>query len=491
MKARYLTLALAGCLSFAGCAIGPDYARAPTAAPDAYRNAPAPSMQVDPDIAWWRAFGDPVLASLVDEAVRNNYDARVAAVRLEQYRGQLEAARAGLFPQLGATFGANRERRSVFAGTPLAGFDGPDNQFQLRGSVSWEIDLWGKIRRQTEAARANLWAAEYARRGVALSLAASVAQGYLTLRGLDAQLAIAQQTLDARAHALDIFKLRYAHGVISEVELSQAQDDYYSTQAAIPPLRASIAQTENALSVLLGRAPGPIARGQPLGALTPPPLGADTPVALVNRRPDLLQAEQTAVAANALVGAAEALYLPSLDIGAFIGQAAGTMGGLWHGASRIWGLSAGVAQPIFEGGAIQGQVRAARSQSEQARLAYQGAVLSALAEVDTAYATTREAESRLASLDNQQDALTVYSKQSSARYESGYSSYLEVTTAQEKLFSAQLAAVQGRVDLLNGYVTLYKALGGGWGALPDDVRSAGEPSVVAPAPAVPHPQGAV
>ncbi|KVT77114.1 multidrug transporter [Burkholderia territorii] len=480
MNVRILTSMLAMLGTLAGCAIGPGYTRPETSAPDAYRNAPAKAAKADPDIAWWRAFGDPMLASLVDEGVRNNYDARIAAVRIEQYRGQLEIARAGLFPQFGASFGANRERRATFADTPLAGFDAPRNQFQLQGSVSWEIDLWGKIRRQTEAARANLWAAEYARRGLELSVAASVAQGYLTLLGLDAQLAIAQQTLDARAHALDIFKLRYAHGVISEMELSQAQDDYYATQAAIPPLRASITQTENALSALLGRPPGPIARGLPIGTLTPPPLGADSPIALVNRRPDLLQAEQAAVAANALVGAAEALYLPSLDVGAFIGQAASTVGGLWHGASRIWGLSAGVTQPIFEGGAIHGQVRAARSQSEQARLAYQGAVLSALAEVDTAYAATREAESRLASLGSQQDALTVYSRQSNARYESGYSSYLEVTTAQEKLFSVQLAAVQGRVDLLSAYVTLYKALGGGWGALPDDVRSAGEASAAAP-----------
>ncbi|KML46655.1 multidrug transporter [Burkholderia cepacia] len=479
---RTICVLLAFALS--GCTIGPDYRRPETAAPDAYPHAPGLGAQVDPDVGWWRAFGDPVLADLVDEAVRDNYDARVAAARIEQFRGQLEAARAGLFPQIGASFDAKRGKRSIFSGTPLVDFDGPNNQFQLLGSLSWEIDLWGKIRRQVEAANADLWGAEYARRGVALSLAASVAQGYLTLRGLDAQLAITQQTLDARAHALEIFRLRYAHGVISEMELSQAKDDYYATQAAIPPLRASITKTENALSVLLGRAPGLISRGRPIDALTPPSLASDAPAALVSRRPDLLEAEQNAVAANALVGAAEALYLPSLDLSAVIGQAATTMSGLWHGASRIWGLSGSIAQPIFEGGAIHGQVRAVRSQSEQARLAYQGAVLSALAEVDTAFAATREAETRLASLDNQQDALTVYTQQSSARYESGYSSYLEVTTAQEKLFSAQLAAVQGRVDLLTNYVTLYKALGGGWRAMPNAVHEVGESSVVPQAAAI-------
>ncbi len=480
MKMLHLTL-VAATISLLGCAIGPDYQRPQTAAQTAYPHAEGQNTGSAADIAWWSAFGDPVLASLVDEAEHNNYDVRVAAARIEQFRGQLEATRAGLFPQIGASFGADRQKRSLFADTPLSSFDGPSNQFQIQGSASWEIDLWGKLRRQTEAAKADLWSAEYARRGVALSLAASVAQGYLTLRGLDAQLAIAQQTLDARAHALEIFKLRYEHGVISEMELSQAQDDYYSTQAAIPPLRASIAQTENALSVLLGRGPGPIARGDtPLTALTPPPLVADAPVNLLNRRPDLLQAEQNAVAANALVGAAEALYLPSLNLSAFIGQAAGTAGALWHGASEIWGVSAGLTQPIFEGGAIQGQVRMARSQREQAMLSYQGAVLSALADVDTALSATKESGERLASLDNQQDALTIYANQSSARYEGGYSSYLEVTNAQEKLFNAQLAAVQGRIDLLTGYVSLYKALGGGWDQLPDDVRNAGESRVKPP-----------
>ncbi|CAE6801690.1 efflux transporter outer membrane subunit [Paraburkholderia haematera] len=468
-------------LALTGCAIGPDYQRPATADVQRYRHAGAANAQANPDVAWWQAFGDPVLSSLVEEAMRNNYDARVAAARIEQFRGQMETARAGLFPQAGVSFGADRQKRSLFANTPLSGFDGPSNQYQALGNVSWEIDLWGKIRRQTEAAKADLWAAEYARRGVDLSLAASVAQGYLSLRGLDAQLAIAQQTLDARAHALAIFKLRYQHGVISEMELSQAQDDFYSTEAAIPPLRESIAQTENALSVLIGSPPGPIPRGKTLAGMQLPPLDADPPVNLLNRRPDLLQAEQNAVAANALVGATEALYLPTLSLSAFLGQAASTTGALWHGASQIWGISAGLTQPLFEGGAIQGQVRVARSQREQALLTYQGAVLSALADVDNALVATQESGLRLASLENQQKALVIYASQSDARYESGYSSYLEVTNAQEKLFNAQLAAAQGRVDLMTGYVTLYKALGGGWTAVPEDVRNAGETTVAPPA----------
>jgi outer membrane protein, multidrug efflux system len=466
-------------LALAGCALGPDYHRPLTPELQQYPHGGTSAALAHPDIAWWRAFGDPVLASLVDEAMRNNYDVRVAAARIEQFRGQMETARAGLFPQFGVTLGANREQQSTFADTPFAGLDRPTDQYQVLGNVSWEIDLWGKIRRQTEAAKASLWAEEYSRRGVALSLAASVAQTYLSLRGLDAQLAIAQQTLAARAHDLAIFKLRYTHGVISEMELSQAQDEFYAADGAIPTLRQNIAQTENALSVLLGRPPGSIPRGKTLDEMQHPPLDADPPVSLLDRRPDLLQAEQNAVAANALVGAAEALYLPTLSVSAFLGQAANSTAMLWDSASRIWGVSAGLTQPLFEGGAIHGQVRAARSESEQAVLSYQGAVLSAMEDVDNALVAARESQRRQTSLDGEQGALTIYAHQSNARYEGGYSSYLEVTSAEEKLFSAQLAAVQGKVNVLTSYVTLYKALGGGWSAVPDDVRNAGDSTVAA------------
>ncbi|WP_240674646.1 TolC family protein [Burkholderia stabilis] len=339
-------------------------------------------------------------------------------------------------------------------------------------SVNWEIDLWGRIRRQTEAAKADLWAAEYARRGIALSLAASVAQGYFTLRGLDAQFEIAQRTLDARGHALDIFTLRRAHGVISDMELSQARDDYFATQAAIPPLRANIVRIENALSVLLGHEPGPIERGRAISLMTLPPLAADPPINLLSRRPDLLRAEQGAVAANALFGAAQTLHLPSLSLSGFIGQAAGSTGALWHGASQIWGISAGLSQPIFQGGAIRGHVRITDSQREQALLAYQGAMLKAIAEVDDALVGAQQSAARLSSLNSQKDALAVYADQASARHESRYSSFLEVTNAQEKLFNAQLTDVQGRVDLLGAYVALCKTLGGGWASVPRDVQKA-------------------
>jgi len=472
MSARHRLAGACLAAALGGCAIGPNYERPATPEPAQYR-IDTGVLSVAADSAWWDSFGDPVLNTLVETALRNSYDVRIAAARIDEFRGQLMVVRSGFFPQVNLSAAATRQRAGTFNGTPFASLDGPRNSYQLLANASWEIDLWGRIRRQAESAEASLWKAEYARRGVVLSLAASVVQGYATLRGLDAQLEIAQQTLKARGAGLDIFRQRYEGGVISQVELSQAENDFYVTEATIPVLRSGIAQTENALSVLLGREPGPIERGKPVNELQPPPVGADLPAALLSRRPDVLQAEQSAIAANAQLGAAQALYLPAVNLSGLFGAIASSPAGLWHSASQVWGIGAGLTQPIFQGGAIRGQVQTASAQREQAMLAYQGTVLSALADVNSALSNGIETRNRLVSLRQQEKSLVVYADQSSARYEGGYSSYLEVTTAQEKLFAAQLSAVQGQVDVLTGTAALYKSLGGGWPSVPQDVREAG------------------
>lgn len=241
----------------------------------------------------------------------------------------------------------------------------------------------------------------------------------------------------------------------------------------IPPLRQAIAQTENALSLLLGREPGPIERGKPIADLRVPTVGADLPAALLARRPDVLQAEQQAVAANAQAGAAMALFLPSVNLSGFFGALATSPAALWHSASQVWGFGANLTQPIFQGGAIRGQVNSAEAVRDQAMLAYQFSMLGALADVNSALASRIETRNRLTSLRKQEKSLTTYADQSSARYEGGYSSYLEVTDAREKLFAAQLATIQGQVDVLTGVAGLYKSLGGGWSAVPAEVRDAG------------------
>ncbi|MCO4892062.1 efflux transporter outer membrane subunit [Cupriavidus sp. WGtm5] len=472
MSARAWMLAACAVATLGGCAIGPNYQRPQTPDVAQYR-LDTGALAIAADSDWWNQFNDPALNALVDAALAGNYDVRIAAARIDEFRGQLMVARSGFFPQLNLSAAAARQSIGRLSGTQFASGTVTGNSYQLLANASWELDLWGRIRRQAEAAEASLWNAEYARRGVVLSLAASVVQGYATLRGLDAQLDVAQQTLASRASGLDIFRQRYEGGVISQLELAQAENDYYVAEGSIPPLRTAIAQTENALSVLLGRPPGPIERGKPIGELQAPPVGADLPAALLSRRPDVLQAEQTAIAANAQLGAAQALYLPAVNLSGLFGAVAASPAALWDSASRVWAFGAGLTQPIFQGGAIRGQVQSASAQREQAMLAYQGTVLAALADVNSALANGVETRTRLGSLRRQEQSLFIYADQAFARYEGGYSSYLEVTNAREKLFDAQLAAIQGQVDVLTGTAALYKSLGGGWPAVPEPVRGAG------------------
>lgn len=458
MTTRKLMLGLA-VATLAGCTVGPDYQRPEVAMPAAYRAhlADASAGVAGP---WWRQFGSPTLARLVDEGLKNNLDLQRASARIEQYSGQLRTVRAGLFPQLGLGLGARRALSDQFVDTPLAGFDGVANQYQAGLSASWEIDLWGKLRRQSEAASAQLLGAQYAQRGVALSLASSISEGYLNLLALDEQLAIAEQTAQARREALDIFQKRYDRGVIRQIELSQAQNDYWATQAAIPPLRAKISSAENSLSVLLGRNPGPILRNERLSSLRGPKVPAVLPATLLSRRPDLLQAEQAVVASNAMIGAAQALYLPDLNLSGMIGFSRGESGQLFDSASKVWNLALGLNQTVFDAGAISGQVFQAKAEYQQSVLAYKGAVQSALVDVNDALVGTRESAAQLAAVEQQVEALQTYSRQARRLYEGGYSTYLDVTTSEEKLFEGQLQEVNSRLAALNAFNFLYRAVGG-------------------------------
>ncbi|MCP1625489.1 efflux transporter outer membrane subunit [Pseudomonas nitroreducens] len=458
MNARKLLLALA-VAGASGCMVGPDYQRPDVDLPSSYRaHLATPSAEVAGP--WWGQFGSPTLTSLVGEGLSNNLDLQRATARIEQYRGQLRSVRAGLFPQLGLGMSGQRGRSDKFVDTPLSNFDGVANQYQTGLNASWEIDLWGRLRRQSEAASAQLLGSQYAQRGVALSLASSISAGYLNLLALDEQLAIAEQTAQTRKEALGIFQKRYDRGVIRQIELSQAQNDYWATQAAIPPLRARIASAENSLSVLLGRNPGPIVRHERLSSLHAPRLPDVLPASLLSRRPDLLQAEQAVVASNAMVGAAQALYLPDLNLSGMIGFSRGESGQLFESASKVWSLALGLNQTVFDAGAISGQVLQAKSEYQQSVLAYQGAVKSALADVNDALVGTRESAAQLAAVEHQVMSLQTYAQQARRLYEGGYSTYLEVTTSQEKLFDGQLQEVSSRLAALNAYNSLYLAVGG-------------------------------
>jgi multidrug efflux system outer membrane protein len=464
MRPGKLLLAVA-IAALGGCMIGPDYQRPDVAMPNSFR---AHLVDTSTGVAgpWWDQFGSVTLSSLVNEGLKNNLDLQRAVARIDQYRGQLQTVRSGLFPHVGIGLGAQRLRGDQFVDTPLADFDGVTDQYHAGLNASWEIDLWGRLRRLSEAANAQLLSAQYAQRGVALSLASSISEGYLNLLALDEQLAIAQQTAQARKEALDIFQKRYARGVIRQIELSQAQNDYWQMQATIPPLRTKIAAAENSLSVLLGRSPGPIVRTEKLDALRTPRVPEVLPASLLSRRPDLLQAEQSVVASNAKIGAAEALYLPSLNLTGMIGFSRGQSGQLFESASKVWNLALGLNQSLFDAGGLSGQVLEAKSLHQQSVLAYKQSVLSALADVNDALVNTRESSTQLAAVEQQVDALQIYARQARRLYEGGYSTYLDVTTSEEKLFDGQLQQVGSRLSALNAFNKLYLAVGGGVSNLP-------------------------
>ena len=301
-------------LTLTGCMIGPDYQRPAIDAPDAWR-VNAPGAKDLANSTWWRQFDDPVLDELVATALAGNKDLLIASARIEEYAGYYGITRAQLFPQVGAGVQGYRQRDTMTGTATVGEF----NSYAATFSASWEIDLWGKIRRQTEAARAQLLASEEARQGVILTLVGSVAGGYATLRDLDRQLEIARDTARTRGESYQVFKDRYEGGVISLLELSQNKSQYDEALATIPALEKSIAQQENALNALLGRNPGPIARGRTIDQLLPPGIPEGLPSSLLERRPDLRAAEQQLIAANAQIGAATAAYYPSISLtGVFV-----------------------------------------------------------------------------------------------------------------------------------------------------------------------------
>jgi multidrug efflux system outer membrane protein len=346
-------------------------------------------------------------------------------------------------------------------------------------SASWEIDLWGRIRRQSEAALADLLASEEARLGVVLTLVSSVAAGYITLRDLDKQLEISRRTVDTREGVLNLFELRFKGGVVSQVELAQVRSEYESAATTIPTIERAIAQTEHALSLLLGRHPGPIARGRTIDELLPIGVPAGLPSELLERRPDIRQAEQNLIAANARIGAARALYYPTISLTGLLGVASTSLGNLFSGPARTWSFVGEVTGPIFTGGSIEGTLAQAEAQQRQLLAAYERTIQNAFREVDDALVDQLKSRQRLEAQARQIAALRDYARLSRARYEGGYASYLEVLDSERSLFSAELGHAQTQADLLNAVVNVYKAMGGGW------VNEADKATAAPPLPAPP------
>jgi len=444
-------------LLLGGCMMGPDYFRPAVETPPAWRLTEQNAKDLA-NTAWWEQFGDPVLNDLMATALRENKDLMIAAARIEEFAGNYGIVRSGLFPQVGAGYEASRQRNTLPGDVNSSTY----NAYQVALSASWEIDIWGRIRRQTEAARAQLLASEEGRRGVILSLVGSVAGSYINLRSLDRQLEIARETAKSRGESYEIFKLRFSGGVISLLELSQNKSQYDEALASIPPLEKAIVQQENGLSVLLGRNPGPIVRGKTIDQLALPAIPAGLPSDLLERRPDLRRAEQNLVAANALIGAAKAAYFPRISLTGLFGFASLDLGNLFDSASKVWQYAAPISMPIFTAGGLAGQLQAAEATQQQALFGYQKAIQEAFREVNDELVSQDRTGAQLKAQKEQVQSLTQYSEIARLRYDNGYTSYIEVLDAERSLFNAQLQYTQTQQAQFQAMTNLYKAMGGGW-----------------------------
>jgi outer membrane protein, multidrug efflux system len=415
-------------------------------------------------LVWFDLLRDPELRKLVETALRENRDVRVAVATINEFRAQYGVAKGDFFPQI--TLNALGGRNKVVLGS-LGSFT--YNQLQATGDLSWELDFWGRIRRSTEAARNDLLAQRENQRAVVLTLVSDVASSYLQLRQLDLELEISRRTLTANRETFRLARRRFDQGLISELDVRQFESEVASPAASVALLEGQITQTENQLSVLVGRNPGNIPRGRPLtevlGELSVP---AVLPSSLLERRPDVRQAEAQLHAATARIGVAKGDLFPKLIVTGEYGTYSSNTDGLFKKNSEIYQILGGVSMPIFTGGKVGKQVDVARARAEQSRYSYEQTVLTALREVEDAVAGVRASRNQVAAQQTQVDALRRALRLAEMRYQSGASSYLDLLDSQRSLFGAELSLAQVQGQQATAAVTLYRALGGGWPVSPAD-----------------------
>jgi multidrug efflux system outer membrane protein len=458
--ARLLAIVLLASSALGGCKLGPDYVRPPVPQPEAYRT-PMPSGPSIANVAWWDLFQDPVLRELIGIALDENRDLRVALARIAEARARAGFARADLYPRVDLAAGAALGEARTDEGESI-----PTRDVFVAADVFYEVDLWGKIRRGSEAAVQELLASEEAYRSVTITLVADVASLYLRLLDLDNRLVIAERTVGARRESNDIMRVRFEAGMINEVDVSQSDILLADAEASVETFRRSRVQTENALSVLLGRTPEAITLGVELSQqVFPPEIPAGLPSELVQRRPDILQAERQLAAQTARIGVAEALKFPSLRLTG----SAGVSGDLTDGsvATGFLNLGANLLGPIFNAGKNERRVEIEVARTEQLLNQYEQTILTAFREVEDAVTATYTYQDEYEARLRQVDAAVRAADLSWARYEGGMTSYLEVLDLQRSQFSAELTASQTLQLHLSSIVELYKALGGGWTVPPE------------------------
>jgi outer membrane protein, multidrug efflux system len=451
-------VSLAATFALTGCTVGPNYKRPPVSMPDAYRGAPAltqASTRTFGDTKWQEAFQDPTLQSLIKEALANNYDLRIAANRVIQAQDQLGIARASQRPSIDGDTAIDYQR------VPPRRSDPTIDQVGLQ--LSWIVDFWGQYRRATEVARATLLSTEYAETAVRVSLISSVATAYFQLRALDEQMASSKRILDANQETLHIATVSVNGGISPITDQLQAKLLVQQAQAQITTLENSIAQRENQISILLGRNPGEIPRGLGLAAepnLPKVPVGL--PSALLERRPDVRQAEAALIAANANVGVAKAAFFPQFPLTASFGASSTSLLSFANGPAAAWSIAATATQPLYEGGRIRSNYRLAWAQRDAAELSYKQTVQQALGDVaDTLVGYTKSRRYRM-KVEEQSATYAEAARLANDRYRGGATSFLEVLTTQQQYLTSDLQRSQARADELQYYVRLYQALGGGW-----------------------------
>jgi multidrug efflux system outer membrane protein len=449
----------------AGCRLGPNYKRPEMDSPSQYRFVEGPAEAASlADLPFWEVFEDPVLQDLIREALANNLDLRTATARVEEARAIAGVAKSFLYPSINGTADYTAQQTSLNAQPPQdVGGDRKFQNYSAGFGLSWEIDIFGRVRRLNEAAFARFLATEQAQRGVLVTLVGDVASGYFLLRQFDRQLEIAYETLRLNDETVAYYKVRLEGGLSNQLEVNQAVANRAITASAIPDIERQIALSENALSVLLGRVPGPIARGASIEAPAyPPPVPAGLPAQLLERRPDVVQAEELLVAANADIGAAKALFFPSISLTGILGSVSGDLSNLLKSGSTVWAVTPGIFQPIFQGGRIKQNYEAALARNEQALAQYKKAALDGYRDVADSLVTIQKLAESKVETEKGVEALREASNLSRLRYDTGLSSYLEILIADQQLFQQelQLARTQGAQHV--AIAQLYRALGGGW-----------------------------
>lgn len=445
-------------LTIASCApVGPNYTRPAVPTPPTFRFVESQQAASLADVPWWQVFDDPVLQALIREAIAGNLDVRAAAARVERFRAEARVAKSFLYPQVDgvATYTAQQNTGND---------EGDVQQNTVYGfQLSWELDLFGRIRREREAAIARLLASEQGRRGVLVTLVADVASTYFLLRELDVQLDIARKTLSVADETVTYFQNRLTGGVSNQLEVDRVTAFRSQAAAAIPDFERRIAVAEDSISLLVGHPPAPVVRDQiPTLPPSPPLIPPGLPASLLERRPDVVEAEQLLVASNANVGAAKALFFPAISLTSFVGGISGGLTTLLGGSGAVWQAAPTVLQPLFTGGRLRGNLEAARASYDEAVAQYQKAALNAYTEVANALVTIQ----RLAEVSTEQQtgvaALQSSATLSRARFNNGLASYIEILTADQDLFEQQLLLAQTGGAELRARAELYRALGGGW-----------------------------